>query len=447
MNSVSTQLQELSNDLVRFTIAKKPGSLVEFDVHASKKLVEDARAQAIKAVAKEVTLPGFRKGRAPDSIIAKNYPKEIDRKWQECIAEKAFRSCEPLAKTPRLNRETKASFSMKSHSKEEAHLTLTYEVEPEIPSVDPAKCTLKEVARPEVNAAKVQETIRQVLFFFAHWTPVEDRGAEEGDFVVLDVDITETTPHVSLFKDTRFEVKNTYMAKWMKDLVLGKKVGDSAEGISCPDDDVKPEEKEAFKPQKTKITVKAIHLAKLPELTETFLKNLGVNSEEELQASIEKLLTKQADDHVKEAHREQVNAFLLTTYPFDLPATLIEKETQFRLRQLSQDVNFQEYWKNLDNEGRKNTINSIYQQSEKAVRMFYLCRKILADAQISVSPKDLPAPASTPLEVLMDPNQMLDYHQKPEIKHAEALSRLVLEKAEDFIITNAVKGSLNNPLA
>ena len=66
----------------------------------------------------------------------------------------------------------------------------------------------------------------------------------------------------------------------------------------------------------------------------SFAKKLGVTTVDEMRKNITDLLNKQADAHVMEAQREQVNEFLLTQYPFDLPVTLIEKETQFRFRQL-----------------------------------------------------------------------------------------------------------------
>jgi FKBP-type peptidyl-prolyl cis-trans isomerase (trigger factor) len=109
------------------------------------------------------------------------------------------------------------------------------------------------------------------------------------------------------------------------------------------------------------------------------------------------------------------------------------------MRQLGQDPSFQQYWQSMKVEEKKKTLDSIYQQSEKAVRMFYICRKIISDAKLNISPLDLPRPAATPLEILMDPEQMLHYHGQSEVKHAEALSKLVLEKAADYIVQNSQK--------
>ncbi len=75
MQTVPTHTnEELVSDDVRVSIQKKPACLVEFHVRASKRLVEKARLDAVKAVNKEVSLPGFRKGKSPDAMILKKFP-------------------------------------------------------------------------------------------------------------------------------------------------------------------------------------------------------------------------------------------------------------------------------------------------------------------------------------------------------------------------------------
>ncbi len=437
MEPTAVEPQILSSEDVRLSVHHKPSCVVEFDVEATKKLVQDAYKIAIKRVAKEVTLPGFRKGKAPDEIIVKNYSAAIDKEWQQAIADLCFRACESLAKVPMLHRDAKVTYKLKSHSHDGALLSLSFETEPTIPSVDPKLMQLKTVKRPEVNEDKIAETIRQVQLFFAEWKAVTDRPAQDGDFVLLDVDVIEETPATPLFSHTRFEMKHKAMAKWMYDLVLGKNVGDSVEGVSVPDEDASQEDKEELKPKKVRILIKAIDTATLPALDDAFAQKIGAKSVEELNENVTNLLNKQAHDHVQEELREQASQFLLTQYPFDLPVSLIEKETHFRLKQLMNDKDFLKYWESLKTEDRRKTLTTIHQQSEKAVRMFYLCRKIIADANIRISAQDVPPPATSPLEFLLNPQKLFHHQRNAEIEHAEAFSRLVLEKAEDHIIAHA----------
>lgn len=434
--------QEFSNNEVHLKVHKRPACRIEFEIEALPVLVKAAHEQAIKRVAKQISLPGFRKGKAPSELVLKNYPKDVDKQWQDVIATMSYQASAKLSKIPLLHKDSKINFKMKTHSLQEgAKLTLTFETEPEIPSVDPSKLKLKEVPRPETDAAKVDETIRQILFFFAEWKNVSDRPVKIGDFVLLDVDLIEETPPKPLFSHTRFEVTEKGMATWMRELVLEKKVGDELEGTSIPDADATAEEKETLKPKKVKVKIKALEEATLPVLDDAFALKLGVANIADLRTSLKGLLDKQADEHVKEKLRDQVNEFLLTEYAFDLPVTLIEKETQFRMQQLMGDKQFQAYWNQMKEDERRKTVQSIYHQSEKAVRMFYLCRKIVSDGRISVTPKDLPLPPQTPLEVLMNPGYDFHPHHQPEVRQAETFSRMVLEKAEDYLIAEASKSS------
>ncbi|MES2345302.1 MAG: trigger factor, partial [Chlamydiota bacterium] len=388
---MTNEPQQFSSELVQFTVTTKPASVVEFDVKASADLVKSTYGAAVKAVAKHVVIPGFRKGRAPEALVAKNYASDVNKQWQEEIALKAIVECQKLSNITPLQRDSKVSFNVKNFSKENgAELTLAFEVEPEIPTTDPQLFHPQEIKRPAVDEKKVEETIRQIRFFYAEWTTIADRPVQEGDLVILDVDIIETEPAQPLFSGTRFEVTDNSMAKWMKDLCLGLTTGATAEGLSVPDDTLSPEEKEQFQPKKVRLTVRTIEQATLPPLDDTFAKNLGVATVADLHEQIEKLLNFKADSHVQEQLRTQASEFLLAQYPFALPQSLIEKETHFRVKHLMNDQEFQKYWQQMSDAERQNAIQTIYQQSEKAVRMFYLCRKVLSDANITITPKDLP---------------------------------------------------------
>jgi trigger factor len=430
---------QFSNEAVRVNVHHKPNCKVEFEVEAFPGLVRAAHKKAIRQLSKEVSIPGFRKGKAPDEMIIKKFPTDLDKVWQEEIANNAFRESMNLARIPLLHKDSKITFKMISHSLEGAKLTLNFETEPKLPTIDPKQLQIKEVPVPAVNEEKVEETIRQVQLFFAEWKPVLDRAVQEGDFVLLDVDVIEEEPPVKLFSATRFEVTKKSMSEWMRSLVLGMKTGDSKEGVSVPDADASSEEKASLKPKKVKLTLLAIEQATVPPIDDEFAKKLGVENLPALRKSLTEHLNKQANAHVQEKMREQVSELLLTQYPFELPPSLIEKETHYRMKQLLEDTHFQNEWKNMKEEQRKKMVESIYKQSDKAVRLFYLCRKVIADAKLTITAADLPKPPTNALEALMYPGQPFHPHDHSEVRQAETYSRLILEKAEDYIIANAQK--------
>ena len=428
---------ERASDSLRVFVHYKPACRVEFQVEAFPSLVKSAQEQAVKLVGREVVLPGFRKGKAPQEFVLKEYSKEVDEQLKKCLADLAFKESLKLTEVPVLQPDPKISFDVKKCSLEGADLVLSFETEPTVPVINPHDVVLKDVERPAVNPDKVNETIRQVQLFFAEWKKLEEEPIQEGHFVILDVDVIETEPPVGLFSGVRFEVKDRSMAKWMKDLVLGHKAGEVLEGISIPDEDATPREKEELTEKKVRITIREVQEAKIPELTDAFAKMMGAFSVEEMTKSVEKLLTKKADDHVKEKMREQVSEVLMKNYPFEIPFSLIDREVRFRMNQLLQDKEFQNYWKSMTEELQKRTVQSIAEQSTKAVRMFYLCRKIIADAKISLSPNDVQPAQDNFLDLLVGKSQGEHPQEANEMHQAEVFSRLLLNKAEDFIISHA----------
>ncbi len=203
-----------------------------------------------------------------------------------------------------------------------------------------------------------------------------------------------------------------------------------------PDEDASKKDQD-LKPKKVRVAIKQVEEATLPELTDGFARKLGAPSVDIMRTNVEQLLNQKADAHVQEKLREEVSDVLIEKYRFDVPMSLIDREVRFRMQQLLQDQEYLQHWNSMTPEAKKRSVASVAEQSEKAVRMFYLCRKILADAKINISPKDLPKAPETPLGMLLGDRRDFHPQENTEVHQAEAFSRLLLEKAEDFIIAHS----------
>jgi len=436
MTTKTEEKNTFQNDFVSVKVHRKPKCMVEYEVDASRAICVEAHKKAAKSVGKEVVVPGFRKGKAPPEIVAKRYPHELDKRWQEAIANRCYQEAAQLANIPVISPDATINFKMQSYSRDGAKLTLSFETIPSIPTIDPAKCVLEEIKRPEVNKEKTDETIRQTQMFFGEWGKVEDRPVKEGDFVILDVDIIEEEPPQKLFTHTRFEITDKAMAQWMKKLILGKKPGDVLEGVSEPDPSLSEEEKKEYPPKKVRVSIKQIDQVKLPELNDEFAKKLGVEDLKTLEKKIEEILNKKADEQVREEKREQVTDFLLSHH-FELPSSVIQQETKFRLEQMITDPHFKSKWDASTQKQKEEMIDQTRAQAEKAVRIFYLCRKIAANQNIEVTPKDIPLEQKDPIESLLYPSATPHDPRQPDVKQAETYSRVLLEKTEDWVIAHA----------
>jgi len=408
--------KEFKSDTVTFTMERKPDCIVEYKVKVSPEIVQKARREAIRSIAKEVSLPGFRKGKAPDALIVKKFPDALKERWQKSIADTAFRECQEVAKIPILSQDAQITFNVDKQSVEEgAELTYSFETEPEVPEIDIEKLELAKEERETIDSKKVDETIDQIRHYFAEWEKISDRAVEKEDYVVVDVDVIEEDPPRKALTNTRFQVNREKMAKWMFDLVLGMKIGDAKEGVSVPDEDAPEEHKKENPPKKVRLTLRTIEKALLPAIDDELAKKVGVATEKEMRENLEKLLNKQADDHVQKAYRDQVNEYLIEN-----------------CRKLM----------GMDEEERKEAIQDIERQGERAVRLFYIARKIIEDQKIQISPTEVHQEVKTPLEAMFsDQSDLYTAKEQSQEQRAIAMSRLVLVKAEDYLISQAKIGA------
>ncbi|MGE0197168.1 MAG: trigger factor [Simkaniaceae bacterium] len=431
--------EEFKSEHVTFTVERKPECYVEYKVKVSAEIVINARKEALRSIAKEVSLPGFRKGRAPDHLIAKKFPKPLEERWQKAIADSAFRECQKVAQIPLLSNDSRISFNIEKQSLEEgAEMTYSFETEPVVPNIDLNTIELEEVKREEIDAKTLEKTLHDIQMYFAEWEKVSERATKVGDFAVVDVDIIEETPPKKALVNARFEVSKDKMAKWMYDLVVGMKIGEAKEGVSEADKEATEEEKAATPPKKIRLTLKGIETPKIPEVDDVLAQKVGAKNAKEMKDNLEKLLNKQADERQQRAYREQVSTYLLDHYPFDLPKSLLAKETQYRIKQLVSDPSFQRKMMGMGEQERKKTIQDIEKQGERAVRLFYISRKIIQEQKIQVSPSEVHQGVKTPLEALFsDHSDHYTAQEQSQEQKAIAMSRLILSKAEDFIISKA----------
>lgn len=434
-----TEQKEFKSDTVTFTLERQPGCKVEYKVKASPEVVKKARQEAVKSVSKEVSLPGFRKGRAPSHLILKKFEGPVNEQWDKAIADEVFRECQKLAHTSLLSSDAQISFNIQERSIEEgAQMTYTFESEPLVPDISLDDLELEEVKRETIDEKVIEENIKDIQSYFVTWEKVEGRGVKEDDHVVIDVDIIEETPPQKALTNARFEVKKGKMARWMHTLLIGMNPGEAKEGISKPDEDATDQDKESMPPKKVRLTLQSIETAIYPPLDDPLAQKMGAKNAEELRKNLEKLLNKRADDHVQKEYREQMSSYLLEKYPFELPQTLLQKETQFRIKQLVQDPSFQQKLMGMSGEERKETIKDIEVQGEKAVRLFYISRKIIQDNNIHISPSEVQKNINTPLDAMFsDHSDLYSAKEHSQEQRAIATSRLILTKAEDFLISKA----------
>ena len=367
-------------------------------------------------------------------MIIKKYAAQLEEQWHKEIAREVFVAVQKVMEIPPLSLHSQINFDLKKHSLEEgAELSYNFETEPTIPKVDPKKFKLKKLHKHSVGKKEVDEAIRQIRFFHAQWKEITDRPIKEDDYIIIDLEAIETDPPQKVFEGTRFEVSKKGMADWMRELIIGAKVGDVLEGTSKPDKDAKAEEKKKFEPKKVRVTIKKIEEADLPEVNNEFAKKVGSESVEKMREAITDMLKKQAEEKEDKEKRDQVNDFLVSI-DFELPTTLVNAEKKHRIEQYMKDPRFQADFEKAPKEEKEKIEKSIEKNAISSIRLFYITRHLVEDAKLEIKEEEVNS-----VIFAMKPQYGMDVSKITKDDRALALSRLFLIKAQDYVLENATK--------
>lgn len=430
------EVEEFSSDSVSVKVERAPFCRVKMTVTPSKAIWEKANKQGVKEIAKEVNIPGYRKGKAPKSIIEKRYGEALKNAREKAAAGIVWEEAQKLARIPLLNGNSQISYHAENTGNGfEGELVFQFETEPKIGEIDPSAFTLPDLPEETIDDKKIENTIRSIQMFYAKWNQIEDRPVKEGDFVVLDIEDLDTDPPSMAFSNSRFEVEKGKMAEWMRDLIIGKKKTEAVEGVSKPDEDASEEVKKEFKPKNVRITVKGIEEADLPPLDDSLAKKVGVDTVDTLRNKLRDLLTKQVKEARQKQLRDHVGKDLLEKIQFDPPASVFEKEANFRINELFRSPQFSEKWKEMSEEEKEAKKEEIKKQAKDAISLFYICRYIVTKNHIELSEEEMTPKYDTILEMMFADPSRLNLQNRTKEQKAIEFSKFMLAKAEDHLIS------------
>ena len=182
--------QSFENEFVKAEVKTSKACHVTIDVEVSKKVLQEAEEKALKEVSKNISVPGFRKGKVPREMVKKNYAAHIEDQADNLFLQKALEHALLLSELRPLNyRNVKPK--IESKTKDSAKVTFEFETYPVVPEINLDKIKLKKVEIEDIDQERIDEVIDVMRTYRAKWNPVEERGVEKDDFVELDIENVE----------------------------------------------------------------------------------------------------------------------------------------------------------------------------------------------------------------------------------------------------------------
>ena len=370
----------------------KETNVYEVEVSVDGETFMAAVSRIYKKEAKKISVPGFRKGKAPRAVIERMYGEDVfyEDAMQECYPE----ALEEAAKEAGLKVVAVTSLEALEAGKDGFTFKADVVVEPEIEIKDYKGIEIEKMST-DVTDEMIDHEIEHVRERNSRMVTVDDRAAEKGDTVVIDF---EGFADGVAFEGGKAENYNLELGSGnfipgFEDQVIGHSTDDEFTI------DVKfPEEYQnddlAGKDAQFKIKLHEIKVKELPEVDDDFVKDVSEKDtvaeyREELKGEIAHRLEHQAEHDIE----DKLTAAVIEKVEGEIPSQMIDNEAQnmlremdMRLRQQGMDMNTYMRYTGMTAE----SVLEMYKpEAEKRVKMRLALEKIAKIEDIKPSDDEI----------------------------------------------------------
>ena len=409
----------------------------QFEIELPGDVFEKAVEQVYRKENKKITIPGFRKGKAPRSYVEKVYGSQV-------FYEEAINSLYPAALEEAVKEagvefvEDKVDFDLVSAGKDGLCFKVTITTKPEV-SIENYKGVAIEKKPVKVTDEDVDAEIKKVQDRNSRMVTVEDREAQNGDITVIDYEgfVDGTAFEGGKAENATLNLGSNTFIPGFEDQIIGHKTGEEFDiNVKFPEDYHATEL--AGKDAVFKIKLHEIKIKELPEVDDDFVKDVSdFDTVDAYKADVRTKLTEAAENRSKNEVENALIDKLVELVQAEIPEAMFENRINedirdFAYRLQSQGLNLDTYMKytGLNNEGLRGQFRA---QAERQVKVRLALEKIAQLENIQPTDEDLNAE----YEKIAQNYGMEADKVKSFIPKEDLAKDVAVEKAMEIVRSNA----------
>ncbi len=351
---------------------------------------EKALDQAFKKVSKDVSVPGFRKGKIPRKMFEKRFGVEsLYQDALDIVLPEAYRNAiEAVDISPIEQPEVDIDEIERG---QDVVLTAKVQVEPEV-KLGEYKGLKVEELEAEVTEEDVDKEIETMLESHAEMVIKEEGAIENGDLVNFDFDgYVDGEPFDGgKAEDYELEIGSGNFIPGFEEQMVGLANGEEKDlPVTFPED--YHAEEMAGKEAVFKVKVNSIKSKEIPELDEELLKELDkdVDSVEALRESVKNDLQTDKETARDNQLREDLIIQASDNAEVEIPEVMVNNETDRMVQEFSQNLaqqglNFEMY-QQFSGQDEKALRAQMKADAEKRVKTNLTLKQIAIDENIEIT--------------------------------------------------------------
>jgi trigger factor len=322
---------------VKVASTELPPRQVSLAIEVEQERLEQAMDQAFRRLAGRVDVPGFRRGRAPRSMVERMLGR--DR-----IVEEALEQLVPDVVNEAIKQEKVEPYTrprVESIELDPLRVKAVVGLAPKVELGDYKGDLRIASEEPAIGPEEVNSVIQRLRESYSQWVPVE-RAVQLGDRVGLDLhaDVEGRDKPLLDSKEAEYIVDpdGAQPAPGFAEQLVGLEAGaEKGFTLTLPDD--YRETELAGKPAQFKVTVHWVKERQLPELDDEFAQQVGEYADvTALKTAIDGQLRTREEERVREKLEEAVMSKLVEISSIEFPPQLIEHQAQHMKETFSRNV-------------------------------------------------------------------------------------------------------------
>lgn len=302
----------------------------ELEISIPADAVEAETIKVTKTFQDRAKLPGFRPGKAPASLVRRNFAADIRQKVLEQLVPRFF---DARAKEENLRVVGTPNISdVHFHEGAPLHFKAHFEVFPEF---EPAEYKGVEVPyrQPEVTDEDVQKRVEELRESKATYVNEDPRALQDGDYAVISLESISGAETPIKSDEVVVLIAGPETLPGFTENLRGTSPGDEKEfDVIYPDD--YGQEKLSGKTIRFHVVVKGLRRKELPEVNDDFAQDLGdFRTLDELKDALRKSIFAQREAEAQREAKDKLVDKLVDANDFPVPGMFVEKQIENRVEQ------------------------------------------------------------------------------------------------------------------
>lgn len=342
----------------------------EVTIQATREDLQPKFDKAYKKYQGQISLPGFRPGRVPLSMVKKRFGsdieiEEINKYIQEVFENDVVEQYDPVGETEMLD------FKWEN---DELEVVFKIGAKPEFEVADLATLTVNKMVH-DVTDEEVEKEVQRSLERDGSWEDVDEPASDQ---VRVVVDVESINHGGEKDEDQTLDLRDENTADFLEAL-NGHKVGDEVEMSMAHGDHE----------DQLKILIKKVQKPIKVELNEEFItknSNGEATTEDEFRSYLKSKMQQYYDQTADDMFKNDVVATLVDTHEFDVPTAFTAQVKSSYIEQLKQQMGGS-LPQDFDEDSYKESMD---EQAKREARWYFISQKLQETFEdIEIKPEDI----------------------------------------------------------